>query len=373
MKKAQKFIDQYLEDFIATTDKWNYEDGCVLRGAQLLYQETEDKQYFNFIENYLKNYISEDGEINHYNIEEYNIDKINCGKVLLFMFNKTKEEKYLNAAKLLRKQLDNQPRCKCGSFFHKAIYPYQVWLDGVYMGLPFLMEIDTYLNNFDCYEDIKNQLNNTNKYLYDTKKHLHYHAYDETHSIFWADKKTGCSKNFWLRSIGWHTMALVDIISIISTDMYLDYRFYIEYFRKTLDGILEYQDTESKLFYQVVDKKDYKNNYLETSGSLMIAYSIFKACNLRIIDSNKYFKLGEEIFESIINTKLKEESTKLVLKDNCSVAGLGPKDNLRRDGTIEYYLSEPITDNDKKSVGTFLMAYSQYLKYNKSWKYINES
>ena len=369
MELANEFITNYLKDYQPTTNKWNYEDGCVLRGAKLIYEQTQEDLYYNFIEDYLKIYINEDGSINYYDLKEYNIDKINCAKILIFMYEKTKEEKYKIALETFREQVETQPRCKCGNFFHKAIYPYQVWLDGVYMALPFFMEYDTKFGKLENYPDILNQFENVEKFLYNEEKGLHYHGYDENHSIFWCDKETGCSKNFWLRSIGWHLMALVDVISLINKDIYDDYRKYIELYRKALDGILRYQDQKTKLFYQVVDHPDYKGNYLETSGSLMVAYSIIKACNLRIIDSEKYYKIGKEIFDSIIENKIKRKNDKLVLSDNCAVAGLGPYDNLRRDGTIDYYLSEPITDDDKKSVGTFLMTYAQVLEYEKNWRF----
>lgn len=361
-QKAQKFTDLYLDRFDANYKKWNYEDGCVLRGARLMYDATQDEKYIEFIKNYFSHYINNDGTINHYELEEYNIDKINTGKMLIFMYKHTKEEKYFKAAQLLREQLKNHPRCTSGNFFHKKIYPYQIWLDGVYMGLPFLMEFDIAFGNKDVFEDIFNQFKNVDKYLYDSEKKLHYHAYDESKSIFWCNKETGKSKNFWLRSAGWHLMALVDIIEIMDKEKTDQYNQYIAWFKQTLDGLLQYQDAKSKLFYQVIDRSDVEGNYLESSGSSMIAYSILSACNLGIIDKETYYSKGMEILESLIETKIVNENDLMRLKDNCSVAGLGPIDNPRRDGSVEYYLSEPITLDDKKAVGAFIMAYAKSLK-----------
>jgi len=368
--RAKEYIDSYIEHFEPRMPRiWNYEEGCVLRGAQLIYQITNDDKYLQFIKDFLKVYILDDGTINYYRLEEYNIDKINPGKVLLFMYEETREEKYRIAFETLVKQLEGQPRCNCGNFFHKAIYPYQVWLDGVYMALPFLMEYDTKYGKLQHYQDIRNQFDNVEKYLYNPETKLHYHGYDETKSIFWCNKETGCSQNYWLRSIGWHLMALVDVMSAMNKEMYADYRAYVDIFRKTLDGVLFYQDQKSKLFYQVVDHRENPKNYLETSGSVMIAYAIIKACNMRIIDSEKYYKIGCEIFENIVTQKVKNEGDRIVLSDNCKVAGLGPIDDLRRDGTVAYYLSEPIINDDKKSVGTFFMTYSEIEKYEKNWRF----
>jgi len=361
MNKTDKFIEGYLAKYERYKQYWNYEDGCVLIGAKGLYEATGDDKYLNFIIEYLKQYITEDGKILNYEDGKFNIDSINCGKILFFVYDKTGEEKYRKAMEVLMDQLRNQPRCKCGNFFHKQIYPNQVWLDGLYMAQPFYMEYTTKYENKEHYNDIISQFENVQKYLFDEKKGICYHAYDEAKTQFWADPVTGCSKNFWLRSMGWYMMALVDTMSAMSVEIYEQYRKLQDIFKLMVKGILQYADPETGLFYQVIDRSDVEGNYLETSGSAMIGYSIIKGCRMGILQKEKYEEIGKKIVESLISEKLVEREDGLHLSGICSVAGLGPDDKRQRDGSVEYYLSEKIVDDDSKGVGPFMMAYSQYL------------
>ena len=252
--------------------------------------------------------------------------------------------------------LKEQPRTKAGSFWHKKIYPNQVWLDGLFMAQPFYMAYNTKLGKKDCYVDICTQFETARAKIYDPQKELYYHGYDESRSIFWADRETGCSANFWLRAIGWYLVALVDTMEEMDGRVYDHFRQLSDIYKQAITGVLKYQDPESLLFYQVVDHPEAEGNYLETSGSAMIAASILKACRLKVLLAEKYQQQGEDILEAIIEKKLVDGR----LKDNCSVAGLGPREG-RRDGTIAYYLSEPIKDNDSKGVAAMCMAYAQYL------------
>lgn len=363
--KVEKYIDAYLNSYQNYKDYWNYEDGCVLIGAKGMYEATGDEKYFTFIETYLKSFIKEDGSVDHYEMEKFNIDSINCGKILFFMYDKTGEEKYRKAIEVMAEQLRNQPRCQCGNFFHKKIYPNQIWLDGLYMAQPFYMEYETKYHKKEKYNDIISQFENVQKYLYDKEKGLCYHAYDEAREQFWADKKTGCSPNFWLRSMGWYLMALVDTMDNMSFEIFEQYKKLENIFKLMIKGILQYQDKDSKLFYQVIDKSDTEGNYTETSGSAMIGYAIIKACRKGILLKEKYAPIGMEIVEGLIVHKLTEEEDGLHLRGICEVAGLGPESNPARDGSVAYYLSEKVVADDAKGVGPFMMAYAQYLQLKK--------
>lgn len=363
--KLENYIDSYLKGYRNYKEYWNYEDGTVLLGAKQLYEATGDEKYFSFIENYLKYFIREDGTIDHYEMEKFNIDSINSGKILFFMYDKTGEEKYRKAIEVMMDQLRNQPRCACGSFFHKGIYPNQIWLDGLYMAQPFYMEYETRYDKKEKYNDIISQFDNVQKFLYNKERGLCYHAYDEAKEQFWADKKTGCSPNFWLRSMGWYLMALVDTMDSMSFEIFEQYKKLEGIFKQMLNGILLYQDRESKLFYQIIDRGDTVGNYLETSGSAMIAYAILKGCRMGILLKEKYVCRGEEILNSLIDHKLTEKDGVFHLTDICQMAGLGPDNNPARDGSIEYYLSEKRVDDDPKGVGPLMMAYGQYLQIKK--------
>ena len=363
--KTEKYIEEYVSGYQRFKDYWNYEDGCVLLGAAQMYEATGDEKYIAFIKNYLNYFITEDGKIEHYHPSKFNIDSINSGKVLFFMYEKTGEEKYRKAIEVVMNQLREHPRCNCGNFWHKEIYPAQVWLDGVYMAQPFYMEYETKYNKKEKYNDIIRQFDNVQKYMYHSEKGLCYHAYDEDKAQFWADKETGCSANFWLRSMGWYLMALVDVMDKMSVEIYEHYRKLQDIYQMLLKGILKYQDKESKLFYQVIDRSDAEGNYTETSGSLMVAYSILKACRMGILLKEKYASVGMEILESIMENRLEERDGRVHLTGICHGAGLGPADNPVRDGSLAYYLSEKVGEDDPKGAGVLMMAYAQYVMLKK--------
>ncbi len=365
--KMEQYVTSYLTDYQNAKDHWNYEDGCVLMGTVLLYRVTGDEYYKNFIVHYMDRFINEDGSINYYNKEHYNIDGINTGKVLFFLYEETKVEKYRAAIEVLMDQLRSQPRTNSNNFWHKNIYPNQVWLDGLYMAQPFYMEYETKFNQKKNYNDIISQFINVRKYLYNEDKKLYYHGYDEAGIQPWADKKTGVSSNFWLRAMGWYIMALADTMDKISKELFEHYKTLEMLFKECIKGILLYQDRESKLFYQIIDRAEIKDNYLETSGSAMIAYGILKGCSLGALNKEKYQDIGEGIIKSLLENKLIEEDGRLKLKDICSVAGLGPGDT--RDGSLSYYLSEPVVCDDQKGAGALFMAYAQMLLLRREEEY----
>lgn len=363
--KLDDYIDLYLKKYQNYKSYWNYEDGTVLLGAKQMYEATGEEKYFRFIEDYLRAFIREDGVIEHYEMEKFSIDSINSGKILFFMYDKTGEEKYRRAIETMMEQLRRQPRCRCGSFFHKGIYPGQIWLDGLYMAQPFYMEYETRFDRKEKYNDIISQFENVQKFLYNEKKGLCYHAYDETGEQFWADKETGCSPNFWLRSMGWLLMALADTMDCMSFEIFEQYKKLDGMFKQMLRGILQYQDRESRLFYQVIDRGDVPGNYLETSGSAMIAYAILKGCHMGILLKEKYMDVGESILKGLLDQKLIEKDGAVHLTGICQMARLGPADRPSRDGSVEYYLSEKVVEDDPKGAGPLMMAYSQYLLLQK--------
>ncbi len=362
--KVEKFLDKYLGRYENYKEYWNYEDGCVLMGCQQMLEATEDDKYYKFIVNYLQDFINEDGTINNYELGKFNIDSINAGKVLFYIYEKTGDIKYKKAIEFLMNQLRQHPRCKSGNFWHKQIYPNQIWLDGLYMAQPFYMEYETKFNNKEKYHDIVSQFQNVRRYLFNEKKGLYYHAYDEARIQPWCNKDNGCSPNFWLRSMGWYLMALVDVMDHMSKEIYELYRDLEMLFKEALNGILQYQDKKTGLFYQVIDRSDIKNNYLETSGSAMIGYAIIKACRIGILSKEKYAKIGVDIVDALIELKLIAEEDDFHLTGICHVAGLGPGE--QRDGSVEYYLSEKIVSDDSKGVGPFMMAYAQKLMLDKT-------
>ena len=212
----ERYLRAYAEQFRKTDrNMWNYEDGCVLIGLRALYQAPGDAFYFDVLNSFMERYIEPDGTIRRYVAEEYNLDYIPAGCALYTLYDETGESRYRKAIETLEEQLRHQPRTPCGSFWHKGIYPNQVWLDGLYMGLPFHAAYALRFGDAATLDDIMLQFRNARKYLYDGKTGLYYHAWNETKDVFWADPKTGLSQNFWTRAIGWYLMAMADIYAML--------------------------------------------------------------------------------------------------------------------------------------------------------------
>ena len=337
---------------------WNYIDGCMITSLLAMNEITGEAKYFDFAESFIDYYVSDDGTILGYDIAKYNLDDLNEGRVLFELYRKTGKEKYRLAIEKQKAQLDSQPRTNTGNFWHKLIYPNQIWLDGIYMAQVFSTMYSKEYGGGD-YSDMLSQIENVAKYMKDGKSGLYYHGLDCSKSIFWADKDSGLSKNFWLRSIGWFTVAMVDIIDIIEDGEAKNKLSKI--FFDLIDSITAFRH-ESGLYYQIVDQGDREGNYLETSGSSMIAYAQLKGARIGVLDE-KYISLGKETFDGICERFLTVgESGELNLGGICLVAGLGPDNNRRRDGSYEYYISEPIVENDAKGVAPFLLCYTEILR-----------
>ena len=373
-----EIIDKYIEKLIkgSTPDKplwniehirqgkkprWNYIDGCMMTSLLELYYQTKNQEYLDFVIKYVDFFVSEDGSILGFEPDKYVLDDMCESRVLFDLYKLTGNEKYKKAIKLTYTQIEIQPRTYEGSFWHKKIYPNQVWLDGLFMAQVFYMRYETEFNGCKKYFDIKKQFEIVRNRMYDDKKHLYYHGYDASKEAFWANKETGLSKNFWLRATGWFTVAIADVLGYMNEAIYEDYDFYKRLLKETIDGLLEYQDKDSKMFWQVVDKAGMEGNYLETSGSAMIAYAILKGVRLNVLPE-RYRKIGLDIFNGICNKYVSEKDGDLNVGGICLVAGLGPENNPRRDGSYEYYISEPVVENDAKGIGPLILAYTEVKK-----------
>jgi len=338
---------------------WNYIDGCMISSLLELYKITNDKKYLNFIVNFVDFYVNDNGEILGFDPSKGSTDDICESRILFDLYDLTHEKKYLKAIEFTFEQVKNHQRTKEGNFWHKNIYPNQVWLDGLYMVMPFYTRYQA--SKDGDYKDIINQFQNVFNIMFDKKAELYYHAYDSSKESFWCDKETGLSKNFWLRSIGWYTIGLIDVYSYIKNDEESK-EIIKNIFLKTINGILKYQDQESKMFYQVPNFPGREGNYLETSGSCMISYALLKSVRLGLLDKS-YQQIGKEIFDGICKKYLTvNANNELNLGGICIMAGVGPESNKKRDGSYEYYISEPIVENDAKGVGPFIMAYTELLQ-----------
>lgn len=330
---------------------FGYAQGVGCLAMLKVWKETHDRKYLDYVIQWADTIINDNGEIHLYKVETYNIDYINSGKVLFDVYRETGNEKYKLAMDRLVNQMKLHPRTLEGAFWHKLIYPHQIWLDGLYMGSPFLAEYAVTFNQPELIEDVINQFLVCAKHTYDEKTGLYYHAWDESKKQCWANKETGQSPNFWGRSIGWWFMALVDVLDFIPADHPQRVEL-IGMIRGLADSLPAYQD-KTGLWYQVLDKGDKPGNYLEASVSSMFMYSYAKAVNKGYIDQ-KYRRIAEKAYDGLMKELIVEnEDGTLTLTQCCSVGGLGG--HPYRDGSFEYYISEKIRDNDSKATGPFIM------------------
>ncbi len=352
----ERYIAGYTRAF-AKTDRnmWNYEDGCVLIGLTALYGATGDERLLQAVKTFIDRYVNAAGEIRLYQKEEYNLDFIPSGRALFTLYRITGEERYRKVIEQLMEQLRSQPRTRSGSFWHKRIYPNQVWLDGLYMAMPFYTLYENSFGNGAGYADVLSQFETVRRRLFDPQTRLHYHAWDESRTAFWADPATGLSQNFWSRAIGWHLMALADVYECWPADVPGRERL-AELWAEAVDGALPYRDTKTGLFYQLAALADAKGNYLETSASLMAAYSLYKGVRLGVFQSDEYLSAAEEILCAVETRQMAMENGTLHLGGICKGAGLGPEGNNRRDGSAAYYVSEKTVDDEQKGVGVLMMA-----------------
>ncbi len=337
---------------------FGYAQGVGTLAMLKVWEETGDDKYLDYVVEWADTLINNEGEIHLYKVETYNIDYINSGKVLFEVYRQTGDEKYKLAMDRLVNQMKHHPRTHEGVFWHKLIYPHQIWLDGLYMGSPFLAEYAVTFNQPQLIDDVINQFIVCARHTYDQATGLYYHAWDESKNQQWANKVTGQSPNFWGRSIGWWFMALVDVLDFIPAD-HPQRPELINMIQGLADTLTRYQD-KTGLWYQVPDQGDREGNYLEASVSSMFMYAYAKAANKGYI-SQTYRAVAEKAYEGLMRELIVENGDgTLTLTKCCSVGGLGG--NPYRDGSFEYYISEKIRDNDAKATGPFIMGCLQLNK-----------
>jgi len=377
MKKTEKIIKLYTEKLILASDplfplwnrenfmfskqgKWNYIDNCIIRSVLMMYDLSRDVRLLDYTVRFNDCYVEDNGDIPSMNPLDYNLDNINGAKNLIALYKLTGNEKYrLAVDKLYAQQICSQPRLDCGNFYHKAIYPMQIWLDGSYMALPFLAEYAVQTKDNALLDDVKNQLENIIRLMRDSNTGLYYHGYEQSRITCWSDKTTGLSQEFWLRAMGWYASALADICEITQDYAPELSELCAESLCSLINAVSQYITHEGMLC-QLPAKPDLKDNYPETSGTLLFAYASLKAYRLGVGGEN-IKNTGIKLFSAVVDNYITFNTDNLpVLSNTCLVAGLGGSQN--RDGSAEYYLSEPVVKNEAKGIAPLIMAYTELMR-----------
>jgi unsaturated rhamnogalacturonyl hydrolase len=333
---------------------WNYDLSVVLNGMHAIWYNTADRRYYQYLKDSVDQFVQPDGSIATYDPAKNSLDNIAMGRDVLLLYGVTRDAKYYKAATLLRKQLSTQPRTPSGGFWHKQIYPDQMWLDGLYMAEPFYAAYAAAFQEPQDFADITKQFVLIEKHTRDPKSGLLYHAWDESQKEAWANKTTGTSSFFWGRSMGWYMMALVDTLPYYKQDdpgraqllAILD---------RTARAVARVQDANTGLWYQILDKPQAKGNYLESSASCMFTYAFAKGVRLGYLPQS-YSKNAEHGWQGILShfVEVGADGAVTITK---TVGGLGL--GAGRDGSYEYYVGVPVKSNDPKGVGAFLLAASE--------------
>lgn len=355
LSEIHRFPDPTLLDF-REKPKWSYTNGLVLDAMYKVYKQTNNTKIYDYIYDFGNRMINQNGEIMTYKMSDYNLDMIKSGDAILDLYEKTNEERFRIALKTLDKQLIDQPTTTEGGYWHKKVYPSQMWLDGVYMAEPFHAR---YAATFQKEQEANQAFNKIivqfdliEKYNRDPKTGLYYHGWDESKNEKWANKTTGLSQHFWSRGMGWYGMALVDVLDYLPKN-HAGRPKLIHYLNQYAEAIIKVQD-QTGTWYQVLDQGNRQGNYLEATGTAMFVYTLAKGTNKGYLPK-KYKNNAIKGYQGMLDQFIQVDENGIVsLTKCCSVAGLGGKPY--RDGSYDYYINEPIRANDPKGAGPFILA-----------------
>ncbi|WP_049724057.1 glycoside hydrolase family 88 protein [Gilvimarinus polysaccharolyticus] len=310
------------------------------------------KKYADVMPVVTGSFINDNGEIARYQFNSFNIDSVAPGRNLIRLYEESGKEKYKIAANTLREQLEQQPKTSEGAFWHKQKYTHQLWLDGVYMGMPFLAHYAQLFENGHGITDVVNEFKLTRKYLRDANTGLYYHAWDEKKQQDWANPETGLSGYFWARGMGWLAMALVDVLDYIPVNNIEQRQPLLDMIQEMAIDLKNYQDPTTGTWWQIMDQPQATGNYLESSASAMFTYFYAKAVHKGYL-GDEYKAVAQQAYDGLIREFITVHSDNEVSLTNiCYVAGLG----FGRNGSYDYYMSEPVYQNDPKGTGPFILA-----------------
>lgn len=351
----------------AKKPRWGYTHGLVVKSMLEMWKHTGDTAYYDYAKIYADSLIDADGRIKTMKYLSFNIDNVNPGKILFDFYEQTGDKRYKVAMDTLRKQMAEQPRTREGGFWHKLRYTHQMWLDGIFMASPFLAQYGATFGEPALQDEAVKQILLIAKKTYDPVTGLYYHGWDESREQKWANPETGCSPNFWSRSIGWYSAAIVDVLDYLPQDI-AGRDSVLQILQGLAEALVKYQDPNTGTWYQVTDQSAREGNYPESSATALFVYTLAKAINKGYLGS-EYLDPVEKAFDGMSKffTRLEQDGT-YTITNCCAVAGLGGNAGKYRDGSFEYYISEPVIENDPKSVGAFILAAIEYEKLTNNIK-----
>jgi unsaturated rhamnogalacturonyl hydrolase len=346
-------VDSILRQYSLDQAEWHYEHGLMVSAIAEVGRVFAEQRFIDFSQAWVDQFVKSDGTIRTYYLDEFNLDQINPGKLLFRLYQSTGEERYRLALDLLRRQLRQQPRNSQGGFWHKSIYPNQMWLDGIYMAAPFYAEYASTFDEPDAFDDITHQIILCEQHTRHPQTGLLFHGWDESKTQKWADPLTGCSPSFWGRAIGWYVMALVDVLDFLPA-AHKHHTDILNILRRLASALIRYQDSRTGLWYQIVDANGRAGNYAESSVSAMLAYGFAKGVRQGWLGSETLLS-AQRAYRGLLENHIKVDAHgSLILENTCGVGGLGGVPY--RDGSYDYYISEKIITNDFKGVGPFVLA-----------------
>ncbi len=336
--------------------EWRYSSSFAVHAIARLGVERGEQRYIDYARKYVDAFIDAEGNIvtETCDPKKYRLDDVVPGRVLLLLHHQTQNGRYLKGTHALAEQLKSQPRTSDGGYWHKQIYPHQLWLDGIFMDCPFMTEYGQRVNELAWHDEAVKQILTIAKHTRDTKTGLYYHGWDESRNEKWADPQTGRSKNFWGRAVGWYALGIVETLRTLPAH-HPQREDVLKTFRKLAEAIARVQDEKTGLWWQVLDQPNRAGNYLESSASTMFVYSLSAGARLGYLD-RKYAAVARRGYDGMLEHFIEDDAATghVSLKDTCQVAGLGGRPY--RDGSYEYYIREPRISNDPKGVAPFILA-----------------
>lgn len=339
---------------------WTYTTGLLMQAMDDLSAAVGDPRFSDFARRTIDSYLTKDGTILTYDAAEFNIDSINSGKMLQRLGSREPDLRYRAAIGALAAQLAKHPRTSEGAFWHKQRYPHQLWLDGVYMGMPFLAGVGTMEGDDHKIEEAVREFTIARSHLRDPRSGLYYHAWDEAKEQNWADPETGRSRFVWARGLGWYAMALVDILDLIPPEKTARRAPLLPIIPELAESLVRYQDATG-VWFQIMDMPDQPGNYREASASAMFTYFLAKAVNKGYLPES-FAPAAQKAYAGLVDEFLSvHPDGSFHLTNICETGGLG----YGRDGSYRYYMSEPVVENDPKGLGPAIMAGIQVAELSK--------